>query len=159
MYASWIFILSLLFVVTTLSLLKVQYVELSSRFHCKVASFYSAHFILLRFNAVLKHCNVGTAQALSFLDPLSAPAAVLHECDGWRIRILQIILFFPSIQQWEIVVCLTIMGFPKVKCDKQFRINQTSRSLIVKFNDPSPMFYTLCKLSADIAESICNYWR
>lgn len=82
MYASWIFIFPLLFVVATYGLIKVKYVELNFRFGCKIASFYSAHFILLGLNAFLKNCDVGTVHALSFLDPLSAPAAVLHKCDG-----------------------------------------------------------------------------
>lgn len=52
---------------------------------------------------------------------------------------------------------LSSNGFSKAKCDKQFLINQTSKSLIIKLNDPSPMFYPLCKLSANILESVCNY--
>lgn len=60
----------------------------------------------------------------------------------------------PSTRQREIIVCLAIMAFPK---DKQFLINQTLKNLIVKLNDPSPMVYALCRLSASIVESICNY--
>lgn len=71
-----------LFVVTTYRLIKVKYVELNFRFSCKIASFYSARFILLELNALGKNCDVGTALTLSFLDPLSAPAAVLHKHDG-----------------------------------------------------------------------------
>lgn len=56
--------------------------QLNFRFSCKIANFYSACFILLGLNAFWKNCDVGTVDALSFLDPLSAPAAVLHKCDG-----------------------------------------------------------------------------
>lgn len=69
------------------------------------------------------------------------------------------LFIFPSTRQWEIVVCVAIMAFPKAKCDKQLLVNQTAKSFIVQFNDPSLMFYTLCKLSENIVESIYNYCR
>lgn len=45
-HASQIFIFPLLFVVTTYGLINVKCVELSFRFSCKIASFYSGTFRL-----------------------------------------------------------------------------------------------------------------
>lgn len=77
--------------------LKVKCVELNLGSGCELASFCSAHFVLLGSGTFLKNWTVGTARAFSFLDPLSAPAAVLHKCGGRGTRLLQIIV--PSVQQ------------------------------------------------------------